>query len=94
MFRYHFEGWLKLAKTSDKEARPAFSIEIENGRGEDIARCATQPYDISRMDWQRLDLDFTVPNAGSRGRIRLTTGSRGPTESEGYVDRIVLKGTQ
>jgi len=37
-FKYHFEGWLKLSKISDAKARPAFSIEIENEDGTEIAR--------------------------------------------------------
>jgi len=93
-FKYHFEGWLKFSKASNAEAHPAFSIEIENRDGKEIARHVTRPYDISRKDWQKLDLDFIVSDNGARGRIHLLTGSRVPIESEGYLDRIVLKGMQ
>lgn len=88
--KYRLSAWLRVDHITPGAASPSLRIQFRDARGSRSA-AATNAYDLARLKtWQKLVVDFIVPDYNTRNYIALSTGTRNKVDIEMYFDDVSI----
>lgn len=86
--KHRLTAWLRVDKLSQGAPGPSVRIQFRDASGS-RGSAITNAYDLSQLGtWQRLSVDFTVPDYNTRNYIALNTRTRDAIDAEIYFDDI------
>jgi hypothetical protein len=86
--KYRLTAWLRVDKLSQGAPGPSVRIQFRDANGS-RSSATTNAYDLSQLGvWQRLSVDFSVPDYNTRNYIALNTRTRDAIDAEIYFDDI------
>lgn len=89
--KYRLTAWVRVDKITPGAPRPALRIQFRDDVHGSRSAATTDAYDLSRLTtWQKLGIDFTVPDYNTRNYIALNTGTRNKVEVEMYLDDVSI----
>ncbi|NLF73786.1 MAG: hypothetical protein GX575_32525 [Candidatus Anammoximicrobium sp.] len=89
--KYRLTARLRVDKISPGVPPPSLRIQFRDEVQGSRSAATTDAYDLSRLKtWQKLGVDFTVPDYNTRNYIALNTGTRNKVEVEMYLDDVSL----
>jgi hypothetical protein len=88
--KYRMSLWMRVDKISAGAPPPTARISIRQ-HGVTKEHAYTKPYDLARLGtWQRLAVDFTMPEWGTSIYLATNTHTQEPIDVEMYVDDFVV----
>lgn len=88
-------AWVRIEKLSAAAPSPFLKCELVRVSAGGAIRANTAPYDLRRRgEWQRLEVDFRIPEGVNTGYLAFEKGTEAPTEIDATLDDVALEVVQ
>lgn len=87
---YRLDAWLKVLALSPGAPAPSLRIQTRDNTGS-RGSFTTNAYDLAALGtWQRLSVEFTLPDWNTRNYLALNTNTRDPVQAELVLDDVSI----